>query len=412
MDEVAGQNMVVEPAGVFAFVAEDVAGERGGVILDDLACFALGIVRVERENGEDGSEDFLFHEGMVRIRQFHDRRLDAEFFRRRVAARDDGFAVTKHGRDAVEMALVDDVAHARFVGEHARDGGFYRFAEWIDEVVRDEDVIGGDAGLSGVGELRKGNSIGDSSEVLDIEDDGRRFSAEFEDVGNEGLCSGFGDMFGGSGASGEEDEIDGFPQEFLRDFSATFDDDEALGIEVCRDFFGEQGTRGWCEFTGFDDGHISGGDGCDEGGEGELEGIVPGADDERDPARLRCDGGERGKAEKGRQASVWAHPRTEVSSDVFGFVDDETNFGEPGFVGVFAEVLAEGVFKLVALVFEHGDEGGELFFAPGEREGGIRIEEFAEVFGDFEHGSPMSGEWGVGSGEWGVGSGEWERIKF
>ncbi len=234
VDEVAGENVVVEPACVFAIVAEDVARERRRVVFDDFARFAFGIVRVQGQNGENGAEDLLFHEGMVGISQFDDGRFDAEFFRSRIAARHNGFAVAEHGRNAVEMTLVDDVSHARFVGEHAGDGGFDGFAEGIDEVVRDEDVIGGDAGLARVREFGEGDAVGDGCHILDIKNDGRRFSSQFKNIRDQRLGGGFGDVFGGACASGEEDEIDRFSQELLGGFGAAFDDDDAFGIQICR----------------------------------------------------------------------------------------------------------------------------------------------------------------------------------
>lgn len=84
------------------------------------------------------------------------------------------------------------------------------------------------------------------------------------------------------------------------------------------------------------------------------------------------------------------HPETQVAANVFGFVYDKTDFSEPGFFGVFAEVVVERVFKSVAFLVEHPDEGCELFFAPRIRKRGIGMKEFSQLLGDFEHEDSVS----------------------
>ena len=252
----------------------------------------------------------------------------------------------------------------------------------------DEDVVGGDAGLTGIGEFSEDDAVGNGIDIfwLDIEDDARGFSAQFEDVGDEIFGTGLSDGFTCVRAACEEDEVDVVLEEFLGDIGIAFDDDDGVCIEVTEDETRDEGARFGGVFAGFDDGGIAGGDGGDEWREGELDGVVPGADDEGDAAGLGACGAELREQEEGRPVRGEAHPGAEVVKGVLSLVQDEAYFCDPGFVCGFAKVFVEGQLEGFAFGLEHSDEGFELSFSPlvGERD--VCIEVFADMFDGLEHG--------------------------
>ena len=268
----------------------------------NFAGFLARIVGIEGDDGEDGAEDFFFHTGMGGIIDFYDRGFEAKFFGVALAASDNFFVVAQEGFEAFVVTFINDGAHGFGFGELPAECADEGRREGIIQILRDEDIIWGDAGLTGICEFAEDDAIGDGIDIfgLNVEDDARGFSAEFENVGGEIFSACFGDGFSGVCTAGEEDEIEVIAEDFLCRFGIAFDDDDGVRIEVAEDELGDECARFGSVFAGFDDGDVSSGDGCDEGGDGELDRVVPGADDEGDAAWLSARGAEVGEEEERR----------------------------------------------------------------------------------------------------------------
>lgn len=257
--------------------------------------------------------------------------------------------------------------------------------EFVDEGVLDvlvgEDEVGGEAGLSGVEEFAEEDATGGEGEVGVVVDDAGTFAAELEDVGGEVGGGVAGDEAADGGAAGEEDEIEALLEDVLGDFGAAAEGGDVFRGEAVGNETGEEAVAGGGEFGGFEDDGVAGGEGGDEGAEGELDGVVPGGEDEGHAAGFAEDAVAAGP-EPGRGGSTAGfEPTAEGALEEAEFLEEEVVFGEKGFELRFAEIGGEGGEEFVLTfgegafkALEGGEAGGEVPGPAAGEEGALRVD--------------------------------------
>ena len=369
-------------------VAEEVSGERRGVFFDDGECFFDGIVAGQGNDGQDWAKDFFLHAGMKEICFDESGRKSQRLFVSCPTKYND-FAVIKHTVETPEVPFMNDMGQVLggiFRSELLYEGFFEFIFEIFPQIILNQNIVRCDAGLSGIDEFGKDDAFCSRLNVFAVRDDAGRFSAEFKNCRREVFCGCACNIFGCFGTAGKEDEIELFFQQFGSFFRAGLNDCESVRVEVFGDEF--LAPRGCCrsELGGFEYSDIAGTDRSDQWGEHELNRVVPWADDERQAARLRLNGGFCRSQKDRRTDSVWFYPSGYIFECVSGFVLYDSNFCNPCLAGWFGEVLLKRFREVFGLFFEHLQNGFELSFSPFEIKSDSGMEVISQVLNGLFHG--------------------------
>ncbi|MDH6553369.1 hypothetical protein M2162_007466 [Streptomyces sp. SAI-041] len=228
-----------------------------------------------------------------------------------------------------------------------------------------QDVVGGDAGLSGVEELAAGQAVGDDGEVGVAVDERRGLAAQFQGDRGEVLGGGAQDDSADRAVAGVEDVVEAFGQQGggLRD--AALDDGDGVRVQVGGEQPGDGGGGGRGQLAGLGDHRVAGGEGADHRGEQQLGRVVPGGDDEDDTERVVLGPGPRVGTEVSRDGGgLGAQPVGEVVQGVVDLPDREVDLGAEGLGGALAQVGVEGGGQVRAVLREHLAQAAQLGRAP------------------------------------------------
>ena len=121
-------------------------------------------------------------------------------------------------------------------------------------------------------------------------------------------------------------------------------------------------------FGGFQHGGVPCGQGTDERLEGQGKGVVPGADDQHAPPRLRNDFRLARTLRQGNRHPLGAHPSAQVPEGQFQFLTQGHHF-EEGLGGRLPQICSEGLKHLLFMVLHQRHEALELKLSPGQRAG-------------------------------------------
>ncbi len=374
--DAAGGDVVEEGLGEGFVAGEAVEGEGGGEGVEfgeEGGGVAVG------EDGEDGAEDFLAHGGGVPGGVGEETGGEVEGGGV-VVSFGDGFSV-QQAPEALVVAFVDDAG--QFLLPRVVLEGVVEFLdEGVLDVLVGEDEVGGEAGLSGVEEFADEDAAGGDGEVGVVVDDAGALAAEFEDVGGEVGGGVVGDEAADGGAAGEEDEVEALLEEALGDFRAAAEGGDVFGGKAVGEEAGEEAVAGGGEFGGFEDDRVAGRDGGDEGAEGELDGVIPGGDDEGHAAGFAEDAVAAGPEIGWGGGAAGFEPAAEGALEEAEFLEEEVVFGEEGLEFRLAEIGGEGCEQFVLAVdegvfeaLEGGEAGGEVPGAAAGKEGALGLED-------------------------------------
>jgi len=260
-------------------------------------------------------------------------------------------------RDAGDAGVVGVVAQA---GVELGDGALGFEEELVAAGGGEQDVVGGDAGLAGVVELAGHDAAGRQFDGVAFVEEGGAFAAELEGDGGEVFGGRAQDQAADAFGAGEEQVIEGEGDELAADLGAAGEDAELFGAEL----LGDEGAEDLGGFggalAGLEEDAVAGGEGADGGGEGEQEGVVPGADDADDAEGLIADLAAGGPPEGAEGGFAGLHPAEEVRAGVADFVEEREEFEGLGFLlAAAAEVLVDGLDQFAASGGEGALEAAE-----------------------------------------------------
>lgn len=346
---------------------EAVEGER--VVVG--GCVGNGLVEGGVEDGQDGPEELLGQQRVVRRYIVHDCGRKVARLRVAVAAVDD--LARRLGQEVVEAVVVTVVDDARDIvgllggaaieelvkvlGEGLEEGGL--------DLGVDKDVVDADAYLARVEKLGAGDAPGGEVDVGVGGDNGRAAAAELEgDGGQVGGSAGVDDFADGGGA-GEEDVIKLVAEEVVHLLWAGGDDADGSLVEVAGHDAGDEILGGRGQLAGLEDGGTSGGEGGDEGLKELHEGVVPCGDDEGDALGLAADAGAAEQVERvGAAGSLLGVPGLDVIEGLEDGGLDSGDVNGEGLLAMLVEVLLEGGDNGLLVVLEHPPGLAELDDAP------------------------------------------------
>ena len=152
-------------------------------------------------------------------------------------------AIGQVGADTLEGAVVDEtdvvgtqpgivtVETSDFVAEGGDEIGLEAFV--------DEQIVGGNTGLSGIEGLAPGDAAGSDAEIGTPVDNAGALTTEFEDDGSEVTGCGLHDLTAKGGTAGEEDKIETAFQEGGVDLAVTLYDSYERFVKAGGDEIGQ-----------------------------------------------------------------------------------------------------------------------------------------------------------------------------
>ena len=206
-------------------------------------------------------------------------------------------AVVRGGGDGVRVPLPHDPLH-------------YRHHLLLDRLAA-QDVVRRHADLAAVGELAPAESPQGVLQVGGGVDVGGGLASQLQGAGGQVLVGRLTEIKLNSStpnilnsftedspddlpdrrAAGVEDVVELLLEQLGRLRHSPGDDLDAVGVQVARDELLQQGGRGGGDLAGLHDHGVPGGDGGEDGGEGEVEREVPGAEDQDHAVGLRVEVG-------------------------------------------------------------------------------------------------------------------------
>ena len=294
VDRDATGNRLVKNAGnAPAIAVEKVERQRPVAGIDE------GQRLIEMPVGDDGQQrakNFFLHQPPVGIGIDNQRRRQAPGVGvLAVAERNDLSAIRpcfiEQTLQTPPVTAIDDggvVAVGRKIGIAGGDHLPCRLDEDREFSRRQQDVIRGNTGLAGVQAFAGENpGCGRFDRIVRC-NQRRRFAAQFERHRCQVGCRRLHDVPPDSGRAGEEQMVEGKGGEGCRQRLIATDDRQLVAAEIARRQFGEDGCGRRRKLRHLEQCPITGGEGCGQRAEGEVDWIVPGADDADTAQRLRA----------------------------------------------------------------------------------------------------------------------------
>ena len=261
------------------------------------------------------------------------------------------------------------------VGVQAGEFAPERIDKGVLDVLVEEQVVRGDAGLAAVEAFAPGDAAGGEGEVRILVHDAGTLAAEFQHHRRQVLGLGGHRDLPERRAAGQEHQVVTVPEQFPVHGAVALDHGdvllrEGIGDEVFQRF-GDRGHVG----RGFQDGRAARGDGPHEGIQQQLHRIVPRRNDERAPEGLPNDITRRRKHHHRRLLPFPAGPSANVPDGVPDFSVHQADLGHVGLLVTLVQVGPEGVTEGFLPFPETGLEGFQLPFPPCDfARGAARIE--------------------------------------
>lgn len=159
------------------------------------------------------------------------------------------------------MALVDDPpvlgGLPRFAAEEILDGTDEFGLQGAGGLRVGEDVVGRDAGLTGVEELAAGEPVGDDGQVGPAVDERRGFPAQFERDRGEVFGGGPHHDAADGAVAGVEDVVEALCQQRGGLLDGALDDRDGVGVQVPGQQPRDDGRGGGGELAGLDDDRVA-----------------------------------------------------------------------------------------------------------------------------------------------------------
>jgi len=206
------------------------------------------------------------------------------------------------------------------IGEEARiepRGGRREVREKILELdPRHQRIIGRNAGLAGIEQFAAHDALDRHAQIGALVHDRRRLAAELERHGREVLCRRLQHLLADRGRAGIEDVIEGEPGEEFRDLGAALGDGDHVGGQPLGEDVRDQGRRPRRRLGGLDDHPVARGERRRERTDRQIQGIVPGGDDQRDTLGLPEDLAAGAEKDGAGAAALATHPGPDAARGI------------------------------------------------------------------------------------------------
>ena len=239
-------------------------------------------------------------------------------------------------------------------------------------------VVGGDAGLAGVGELAPHDAAGGDGEVRALVHEHRGLPAQLEHGGRQVLGGGAGHDPAHGAVAGVEDQVEALLEQDRGLLDTALDHSHPFVVQVGAQQVGEcRGGRG-CHLAGLHDRGVAAGDRRDQGREGEVHRVVPRRDDQRGAQRLSAQlpGGGREHRPEGQGRGL--QPGLQVLRGVRDLLGDHADLGHRALGAGLAQVLRERAGQARLLAAQAAAQRLELGQARLEAAGGAGVEGAAQ----------------------------------
>ena len=325
--------------------------------------------RVHGDDREDWPEDLLVHQRGSRIGIDHHGGLDPALIAiDRTARGDPAAGAGQEALQAGEVARVDDAGP----GETGIGSlhGLHRPDQAVDQLLGhrsfDQHVVRSDAGLAGIEELAPGDPSGGHLDVGVPGDDHRALATQLEGDRGQVTCAAAAmttlptvvlpvkKRWSKGRSSRAVDYID-----------RSLDHRHPLGIEIPGDEPGQRRRGGRGQLGRLHYHGVAGGHRGDQGGEGQLDGIVPGGDDQHRSLGLCHRPRPPGKVGLPRPVHGGPHPAGQVLPGVGGLGHHRHQVGHPGLESGLAEIVGHGLEELGLVFGDHPLDPLQLRGAPG-----------------------------------------------
>ncbi len=310
-------------------------------------------------NRQQRAENFFFPY-LCRIGNIcQDGGVDKTFFAGRFAAeRYRGAAlhsIVEQGFNAIEMPFVNQPAQ---VGRlPARVGGFavklldiatHFFYKLVMQGFRHQHIIGCGAELTGIHTFHPGHFGGGYVEVCACIDDNGAFAAEFERNRCQVLCRCLHHAFAYLRASGEKDMVKRQFQQGLGYGGVAFEQADFFRRETLLNDLLHHGRTGGRKFGRFQDHAVAGSHGGHQRIEGQVEGEIPGRQNEAYAFGFVPDFRTGAEGDQRRADLFRAHPAAQTLYGMANFSTNEPHFRNYRFRRAFMQVLPQGRFDFLA----------------------------------------------------------------
>ncbi len=293
------------------------------------------------------------------------------------------------------MLFVDDAAQVAAVqgvgSKHRSDGGFHLFKQSIVDFSFNQDIIGGNTGLSRIQAFAPDDSPSCQADVGICLDDDRAFPPQFQGNRGDMLCRTLHHQSTHLGTAGEENVIVAMLQEFTVHLRSPLEGGHMVAVkELGEQFLDHQG--GVAAVSGrLENDAVACRNGADQRCDGELERVVPRAHDQHDAQRLGDGIGFGGKGEEAGFDPMSAGPGIQMLQMLVDLRIDDTQLGGESFKVGFPQILIECIEYLLLIGTNPVFQTLELFFPPWNAECGSTLEKrlhLTQAKLDFIHASP------------------------
>jgi len=195
-------------------------------------------------------------------------------------------------------------------------------------------------------------------------DDAGALATELEGDGREVLGRRAHDDAPDVAVARVEDVVEALLEQLRRLGHAALDDLHGAAVEVLGHELRDQLGCGGRDLGGLDQRAAAGGQSANQRREGELEGVVPGRDDQGDAQRLGAHAALAGLIDQRRGYALGLHPTREVLLHVDDVVRHERHLRRVGLEARLAHVGGEGVEDVVLMLAHQSQERVELSASP------------------------------------------------
>ena len=274
------------------------------------------------------------------------------------------------------------------VGIQAGEFPFEGLHEGVLDVLVQEQVVRGNAGLAAVEALAPGDTPGGNGQVRLLVHDTRALAAEFQDHGRQVLRLGLHGNLPEGRAAGQEHKVIAVLEQFRVHRAVSLDHGHEILFEgIFHEFFQYLGHRGNIGRR-LQNGRTARRDGAHERVQQQLDRVVPGRHDERAAQWFPDDVGGRRHHGHRRGNPAPAGPSAHLPGCFPDLSVNDADFGHVGLLITLVKVRPQGVAKGLFPLFEPFVELEELEPAPvhvardaGREERPLPADQFFDSFG-------------------------------
>ena len=337
----------------------------------------------ESQDREDGAENFFPHHGRIGRDPAQQGGFHPTRFAVRAASQED-ISLFQVAGQPVE-GLVPDHVDIVFrllcpVGIQARQFLPERLDEGILDILMQEKIIRGDAGLSAVQALSPGNPPGRNLQIGLLVHDAGTLAAQFQDHRRQVRGLGLHENAGQGRTSGQENQVITVTEELPVHLPVSLHHAHKLLREgVGNKRLQRPGYRGHIG-RGFQQGRTTGRNGTHQGVQQQLYGIVPRADNEGAAQRLPDNVSLRREAGHGSGHASPAGPAGRLADGFADFRIHQADFGHVGLLVALVQIGPQGIAQGFFPLFQAGGKGLQLRHAPVHFPGHARGEKRPLLF--------------------------------